>query len=92
MDVGLESGDRIGYRGQTQYNERIADEDIGELQENPQPLAGMTHRQQELDLNVQGKKILSWKKDFNQSRHGGTNVPPIFKIALKNHLTSIPSA
>ena len=60
--MGLESGDRIGYRGQTQYNERIADEDIGELQENPQPLAGMTHRQQELDLNVQGKIRLSWKR------------------------------
>ena len=28
---------------------------------------------------------------FNQFRHGGTNVPLIFKIAPKNYFTSIPS-
>ena len=28
---------------------------------------------------------------INQSWHEGTNVPPIFKIALKNYFTSIQS-
>lgn len=48
----LEAGERIGYRGQTQYNEQYDNEEPHIL-DNPQPLAGLTHRQQELDLNVQ---------------------------------------
>ena len=34
----------------------------------------------------------TWIIVINKSRQGGgTNVPPIFKIALKNYFTSIPS-
>ena len=54
MGRDLEAGERIGYRGQMQYNEQYNEEDQGDILENPQPLAGMTHRHQELDLNVQG--------------------------------------
>jgi len=42
-----------------QYNEQFHGEEHQGVLENPQPLAGLTHRQQELDLNVQGKSTLS---------------------------------
>ena len=42
---------------------------------------------QEKDLNSNGGKFFI----FNQSGHGGTNIPPIFKIALKIFFTSILS-
>ena len=45
----------------------------------------------ELTIFVPEERVL--KTVVNQSRHEGTNAPPppIFKIALKNYFTSIPS-
>ena len=52
--MNLNSGDRIGYRGQTQYNEKY-DEDGPDILDNPQPLAHTTYNPRELELNVQGR-------------------------------------
>ena len=50
--MNLHSGDRIGYRGQTQYNETYDESEPGIL-DNPQPLTHMS-RHNELELNVHG--------------------------------------
>lgn len=51
--MNLNAGDRIGYRGQTQYNEKY-DEDGPDIMDNPQPLAHTTYNPRELELNVNG--------------------------------------
>ena len=59
--MNLNAGDRIGYRGQTQYNEKY-DEDGPDIMDNPQPLAHTTYNPRELELNVNGK---SYSDQFN---------------------------
>ena len=54
--MNLNAGDRIGYRGQTQYNEKY-DEDGPDIMDNPQPLAHTTYNPRELELNVNGKSF-----------------------------------
>ena len=54
--MNLNAGDRIGYRGQTQYNEKY-DEDGPDIMDNPQPLAHTTYNPRELELNVNGKSL-----------------------------------
>lgn len=48
----LNQGERVGYRGQMMYNEPYEGGNEPHILENPQPLAGITHRDHELDLNV----------------------------------------
>lgn len=55
--MNLNTGDRIGYRGQTQYNEKY-DEDGPDIMDNPQPLAHTTYNPRELELNVNGKSFI----------------------------------
>ena len=57
--MNLQSGERIGYRGQTQYNETYDDSNAGGMIDNPQPLTHMsTYGQDRFDeLNVQGKQL-----------------------------------
>ena len=55
--MNLNAGDRIGYRGQTQYNEKY-DEDGPDIMDNPQPLAHTTYNPRELELNVNGKSFI----------------------------------
>lgn len=51
--MNLQQGERIGYRGHTQYNETYDDQEPS-VMENPQPLTHMTYKQNELELNVAG--------------------------------------
>ena len=58
--MNLQSGERIGYRGQTQYNETYDESEPGVL-DNPQPLTHMSRdpyghdRNQFDELNVHGE-------------------------------------
>lgn len=52
--MNLQAGERIGYRGHTQYNETYDDQEPS-VMDNPQPLTHMTYKQNELELNVAGK-------------------------------------
>ena len=58
--MNLQAGERIGYRGHTQYNETYEDQEPS-VMDNPQPLTHMTYKQNELELNVAGKIRLSWQ-------------------------------
>lgn len=51
--MNLQAGERIGYRGHTQYNETYDDQEPS-VMDNPQPLTHMTYKQNELELNVAG--------------------------------------
>jgi len=51
--MNLQQGERIGYRGHTQYNETYEDEGPS-VMDNPQPLTHMTYKPNELELNVAG--------------------------------------
>ena len=79
--MNLNAGDRIGYRGQTQYNEKY-DEDGPDIMDNPQPLAHTTYNPRELELNVNGKSFTACK---DQSLMDASKSSDRSSLGLENY-------